>query len=83
MDSKAMIQEFILTQIVKNYDKKEIEDTEPLIESGIIDSLAIMKLLSFIEEKFQLQIAGDDLIEENFETLNAITQLVEKNFVES
>jgi len=77
MDSKAAIKEFILTQIHKDRDNSEIEDTDPLIDMGIIDSMAIMKLLSFLEEKFQIQIGGDELIEENFKTLNAITDLVE------
>jgi acyl carrier protein len=44
---------------------------------GIIDSMAIMKLLSFLEEKFKIQITGDELLEENFQSLNAITHLVE------
>jgi acyl carrier protein len=78
MDSKNLIKQYILTEIHKDRNKKDLEDTEPLIDGGIIDSLAIMKLLAFLEEKFHIQISGNELLLENFENLNAIAQLVER-----
>lgn len=77
MDSKSEIKEFILTQIHNGDGKSQIGDADLLIDMGIIDSMAIMKLLSFLEEKFKIQITGDELLEENFQSLNAITHLVE------
>ncbi len=78
MDTKNLVKQYILTEIHKDRSKKDLEDTEPLIDGGILDSLAIMKLLVFLEEKFHIQISGNELIVENFETLNAIAQLVDK-----
>lgn len=55
-----------------------IADTDLLIEDGIIDSMGIMVLLDFLEEKFAVRIEGDELLPENFATLAAISSLVEK-----
>jgi len=76
MDSKSLIKQFILTQLVKDSATKDLSDIDSLIDSGIIDSLAIMKLLSFLEEQFEIQIGGDELVMENFETIDAIEQMI-------
>lgn len=49
---------------------------ESLVESGIIDSLGIMKLVDFIEREFRVKIGDEDLIPENFETLDDIANLL-------
>ena len=48
-----------------------------LIESGIIDSLGILKLVSAIEEKLKIEVLDEELIPENFQTVNDIVKLIE------
>lgn len=67
------IKKFILTEIVKDSSCKDIDPYASLIENGIIDSLGIQKLIVFIEDNFSIDIADDDLIPDNFESLRAIT----------
>jgi acyl carrier protein len=47
------------------------------VEQGIIDSFGIMTLLGFLEESFGIQIGGDELLPENFESIAAISALVD------
>ena len=54
MNIKHIIKDFILLEIITHNDKKTVEDTDPLLESGIIDSLGMMKLIAFLEEKFSI-----------------------------
>jgi acyl carrier protein len=49
-----------------------------LLGRGVIDSVNMLKLLAFIEERFGIRISDDELIPENFETINAICKLIEK-----
>ena len=51
-------------------------ERDSLVESGIIDSLGIMKLVDFIEKEFKVKIGDEDLVPENFETLDDITKLL-------
>ena len=77
MNTNELIQNFICTELINDNNIK-LEDTEPLIESGIIDSLGIMKLIMYLEESFKIKIEADDLLPENLGTVNAISSLIQK-----
>ena len=48
-----------------------------LIDDGILDSFDIISIVSELNEKFDIDITADELEPENFNTLDAITSLVE------
>lgn len=48
----------------------------PLIENGIIDSLGIYEVVQFIEREFGVEVADEDLVLDNFGTLDNIARLV-------
>lgn len=76
MGSIDNIRHFIAAEICGgNCDP--IGDTDLLIDQGIIDSMGIIVLLEFLEEKFDVTIEGDELLPENFATLTAISTLVD------
>lgn len=57
----------------------QVNDEDSLLENGIIDSIVIMELVLFLEEKYGMQISEDDLMPENFDSLRAIRNYVGKN----
>jgi acyl carrier protein len=77
MDIITVIKKFIETEIMFGDVGVEITDNTPLIEQNILDSLAIMKLLLFIEEKYSIHIGDEELIPEHFESPKAIASLLE------
>lgn len=62
------------------YDRPGLVPTDdfPLIQQRVIDSLQIIQLISFLEERFAIRIDIRDLVLENFTSLTTITALVEK-----
>jgi acyl carrier protein len=46
--------------------------------AGVLDSLAVVGLIGFIEPEFSIELSASDLTDENFETVTAISQLVER-----
>ncbi len=78
MNTNDIIRNFITEDIQHGSLKSPLRDEDLLVESGIIDSLGIMTLLSFIEEKFSIQIPSEDLMPENFASISAITALIER-----
>ena len=54
-----------------------IEDDSPLLDSGIIDSLGVLDLVSFIEKKFKITIVDQDLMAENFESIASMAAFVQ------
>jgi acyl carrier protein len=51
---------------------------DSLIKSGIVDSLGILRLVAFIEENFSVMVDDTEVVPENFETINAMSSLVER-----
>lgn len=49
-----------------------------LLEKGILDSLGILDVVSFLENEFSLLIADEDLAPDNFQTLSALSAFVLK-----
>jgi methoxymalonate biosynthesis acyl carrier protein len=56
----------------------EVDPHVDLFESQIVDSLKILSLVVFIEEKYGLTLEADDLTEDNFRTLTAVADLIER-----
>lgn len=71
------IEERIKDYIVKEF-KPEIplDNHSRLIQEGIIDSLAIFMLIGFIEEQFGIKVDSEDVEVSNFETIDAIRDLI-------
>jgi acyl carrier protein len=51
----------------------DLEESQDLLAAGIIDSLGILQLVTFIEEKFHVQVPDEDVTIENFHSLQAMT----------
>ena len=78
MANMDLITEFIKNQLVKEKTMKNIGRGDDLIESGIIDSLGILKLLAFLEAKFSIHIADEELIPENFQSIESIESFISR-----
>lgn len=78
MDLKSEIMTFINSEILDGDFDDHLTDDTNLIDDGIIDSMGIMKLLTYLEDTFSIKIDGDDLVPENFESIDAICGLVSK-----
>lgn len=73
------IKEFILNEIKSINDKQVIDDYgTDLLMTEVLDSLGIVKLLASIENEYSIEIDADDIIPENFETINSIAKLIER-----
>jgi acyl carrier protein len=78
MDVKTEIKRFINSEIIDGKSNAQLTDDIHLIDTGIIDSMGIMKLLTYLEDTFSIKIDSDDLVLENFEYIDAICRLVKK-----
>jgi acyl carrier protein len=57
-------------------DDGVIQDSTLIFNEGLFDSMGFVMLISFLEENFSLAVNDEELIEENFESINAITDFV-------
>ncbi len=78
MDIKDSIKNYVISELVSDSQHANLGDTDQLIESGIIDSLGIMKLIGFLEDNLSVEIDDMELVPENFASIEAITTLVQR-----
>ena len=76
MDIRESIRSYILAEFLPGEDPANLEDTTPLIASGILDSLATMRLVGFIEEEFSVKIGPHETDPEYIGTIDSIERLV-------
>lgn len=72
------IRHFIVHDIIFKSDDSKIDIEDSLLEKGIIDSTGIIQLVTFLEKEFNIKVENQDLLPENFETVQSIAQLVKK-----
>ena len=65
-------------EVVANMVSSAVSDGEPLISSGLIDSLSILKLISRLEKKLGIAIPTDNLQPDDFESVDGIVETVQR-----
>ena len=73
---REQVRQFILENFLPGEDPRNLTDDTELKESGILDSLSTLKLVSFLEERFKVEFEADDLEAGNLATLANIERLV-------
>lgn len=71
-----VIKEFIVDNFLFGDREKLALDTL-LFEKGIIDSTGILELVAFIEDNFKVTVSDDELVQDNFSSLNAIDKFLQ------
>jgi acyl carrier protein len=75
MDYLSTVREFVVENFLFG-DGGQLEDNTSFMESGIVDSTGILELIAFLEEKYEIKIADDELIPQNLDTLQNIARFV-------
>ncbi len=71
------VREFILKQFPLAR-KNGIKPNEKWLETGMLDSLGILDLVHFLETDFSISVSDDELLPENFESLDTVVNFVHK-----
>ncbi len=73
---KAAIKDFILKEFLPGEDPANLTDDLPLVTTGILDSIATLKLVLHLEEKYGITLEAHEADKEHLDTLDRITFLV-------
>jgi acyl carrier protein len=70
------IKDFIMSEFLPGEDPDELTGDTPLISGGILDSIATLKLVMFMEERFGITFEAHEVNRELLDTLADIARLV-------
>jgi len=74
---KDSIRSYILEEFLPGENPAALTDTTTLITGGILDSLATVKLVAFLEENFGVQVEAHEMTADYLDTVEDIARLVQ------
>lgn len=76
------LREYVTENFLYTRQDYEFSDTDSLLGHGIIDSMGVIELITFVQDEFGISVEENEIIEENFGTLAAITRFIESKRAE-
>jgi acyl carrier protein len=70
------LRQFIASELGR--DVSGVADAESLLEAGVIDSMGVLELVSFIEKQYRIAVAEDEMMPENFDSVDAIAAFIDR-----
>lgn len=77
MTDMTPIREYICAEFAPDIAPAELPHDLDLIQSGVIDSLGVLKLVAFVEDEYRLTIAPEELDADLYKSLATISALIE------
>lgn len=73
---EQLLKEHIAEEFMYDRPASDLDNDLHLIQEGIIDSLGIFMVISFIDEQFGVKVQPDDVVLDNFQTIETIKNLI-------
>lgn len=71
-----VVKTFILQEFLPGESSDQLKESTPLITGGILDSIATLKLVAFLEDRFRITLEAHEVDVENMNTIGDIARLV-------
>ena len=73
---RRMVHAYILNEFLPGEDPEELTVDTPLITGGVLDSISTLKLVSFIEDEFEVIIEAHEAGVQNLDSIDRIARLI-------
>jgi acyl carrier protein len=77
MSVAEQLEKYVLSELA-DPGVKSLSHDDDLLTKGIIDSLGIIQLTSFVEERFGISVGPDEIVPENFRNISSLAQFIER-----
>lgn len=76
MQVRDAVREYILKNYLFSTDAAALRDDVSLMQTGVIDSTGVLELIMFLQEQFGIQVADEEMLPENLDSVHAIAAFV-------
>jgi acyl carrier protein len=77
LTTQDRVRSFIIDELRFRGSAKDLKNDYPLLENEVLDSMGIFQVVSFLEAEFGIEVDDEDLVPDNFGTIDLIAGLVE------
>ncbi|SDS32543.1 acyl carrier protein [Actinoplanes derwentensis] len=81
MNNIATIRQFVIEEFLPDVPADQLTDDLDLMESGVVDSLGVLKLIAWVEDRFELVVDDTALDPDNFRSVDAIDAFIARSGV--
>ena len=74
------VRSFICGTMLIDMPGQTIDPDESLVQRGVIDSTGVLELAGFLEKRYDIRVADDEITTENMDSLNAIAAYLRRKF---
>ena len=78
MNPRPLIRAFIEENFVLHGSNQALDDATSLLDSGRVDSTGVLTLVAYVEDTFGLEVSDEDLVPENFDSVDRIVSYIER-----
>jgi acyl carrier protein len=75
------IRDFIVAKLLFG-DPTSLQDDVSFLDSGVVDSTGMLELISFVEEKYRIKVSDEEMIRENFDSVERLNRFVAKKLAD-
>jgi methoxymalonate biosynthesis acyl carrier protein len=76
--AEMIIRDFLLQEVLYDNQLADLGPEDSLLEAELLDSIAIMQIVAFCEQAFDIDIPAEELLPDHFENVRAIAKVVER-----
>lgn len=76
MDIKEKIKQYIAENFLFSNNGFTLDDDESFLEAGVVDSLGVVELVAFVEENYHIAVPDDDIVPNNFDSVESLTAYI-------
>jgi acyl carrier protein len=70
------VRQFLNDNFPLSSQSGELATSDSLITAGVIDSTGVLELIEFLEERYEIQIADEEVLPENLDSIGSIGRFV-------
>lgn len=78
MDVKEQIRRYVAENFLFSDNGFELGNDESFLEAGVVDSLGVLELVTFVEEEFDVQVADEDIVPDNFDSVDQLAHYIDR-----
>ena len=78
MNVKQQVRDYIAENFMFSSNGFEMNDDESFLEAGVVDSLGVLELVTFVEETFAVEVLGEEIVPDNFDSVDNLAAYIER-----
>ncbi len=71
------VRTFVIDSFLFGDANQELSNDDSFLEKGLVDSLGILSLVTFVQEKYAVSVDEEELVTDNWDSINRVTKFVQ------